>query len=131
VETSWFFRTPVHENTVVSRTIGIVVLVVLFVFSAISLTAYLLYSIAVMLLPAVISAIYYRRSKLTGGSAPPQAGELKSVGKYFLTFCSPLVVYSVFSRFTTYSTAGSPSLRPVPNSRDTTRWAFGSPRSAR
>jgi len=82
---------------VVSRTAGIVVLVVLFVLNAITLTAYLIYTIAIMLAPAVVSAIYYRRSNLADGSAPTQTGELKSVGKYFLAFCSPLVVYSIFS----------------------------------
>ncbi len=82
---------------VASRAVGVVVLVVLFALNQITLTTYLIYTIAVMLLPTVISILYYRRAKLTGESQPLQTGELKSVGKYFYAFCSPLVVYSIFS----------------------------------
>ena len=82
---------------VLCRTVGTAVLLAMLVLNAITLTTYLIYTIAVILAPAVISAVYYRKSGTTGRSEARHADEMKSVGKYFYTFCSPLMVYAVFS----------------------------------
>ena len=78
------------------RIVGVGVLFAMYFLQAITLSSYLIFSIALVLAPALLSWWFYRRQAVLVARGPVTRQELRTAGRFFLSFCSPMFIFAAF-----------------------------------
>jgi len=86
------FEVEIIKVTV--RIVGIGVLFAMYFLRAITLSSYLIFNIALVLVPAVVSWGFYRSQEVSTARQPVTRQELRTIGRFFLNFCSPMFVFA-------------------------------------
>jgi len=76
---------------------GIAVIMVLVAVDVLNITTYYIYQISLFVCVIIISILYFKYNSIYGEKRRYDKNSIKDVWKYFYSFCSPLVVYSLFS----------------------------------
>ena len=87
---------PVEIIKVAVRIVGVGVLFAMYFLQAITLSSYLIFSIALVLAPALLSWWFYRHQAASVARGPVTRQELRTIGRFFLSFCSPMFVFAAF-----------------------------------